>query len=127
MTGLADGAYTIEFNSTDNLGNTEATKSIQVTLFSWNYVFEDTYGRGTILKINLAHKFFQFTTPDKDYGIREATYMRQCGRALIIHHYDDELRLITMVVDTKLDFCVAIAWDTQTGKRYFLIDKAGTE
>jgi Mg-chelatase subunit ChlD len=127
MTGLADGVYIIEFNSTDNLGNTEPTKSIQVTLFSWNYVFEDTDGRGTILKINLAHKFLQFITPDKDYGIKEVTYMRQCGRAIIIHYYDDELRLITTSVDTKLDFCVAIAWDQQTGKRYFLIDKAGKE
>jgi hypothetical protein len=53
--------------------------------------------------------------------------MRQCGRAIIIHHYDDELRLITTAVDTKLDFCVAIAWDQQTGKRYFLIDKVGNE
>jgi 3D (Asp-Asp-Asp) domain-containing protein len=127
LVGLADGTYSIDYNSTDNAHNVEPTHTINVTLFSWNYIFEDTYGRGTILKINLAHKFFQFTTPDKDYGIREATYMRQCGRAIIIHHYDDELRLITTAVDTKLDFCVAIAWDTQTGKRYFLIDKAGTE
>jgi hypothetical protein len=127
LTTLTDGTYTIEYYSIDNVQNAEATQAINVTLFSWNYIFEDTYGRGTILKINLAHKFFQFITPDKDYGIRKATYMRQCGRALIIHHYDDELRLITTAVDTKLDFCVAIAWDTQTGKRYFLIDKAGTE
>jgi hypothetical protein len=127
LTSLADGVYTIEFNSTDNLGNAEATKSIQVTLFSWNYVFTDSYGRGTTLKINLAHKFFQFITPDKDYGIRNATYMRQCGRAIIIQHCDKELRLITVAVDTKLDFCVAIAWDLQTRKQYFLIDKAGKE
>jgi len=127
LTSLADGTYTIEYYSIDNVQNAEATQAINVTLFSWNHIFEDTYGRGTILKINLAHKFFQFITPDKDYGIKEATYMRQCGRTIIIHHYDDELRLITTVVDTKLDFCVAIAWDTQTGKRYFLIDKAGTE
>jgi len=86
-----------------------------------------SYGRGTILKINLAHKFFQFITPDKDYGIRKAICMRQCGRTIIIKHYDDELRLITATVDTKLDFCVTIEWDQQTGKRYFLIDKVGNE
>jgi hypothetical protein len=40
---------------------------------------------------------------------------------------DDELQLITTAVDTKLDFCVAIAWDMQTDKRYFLIDKVGIE
>ncbi|MEM3628630.1 MAG: hypothetical protein QXE06_04590 [Candidatus Bathyarchaeia archaeon] len=72
LAGLTDGVYTIEFNSTDNLGNTETTNSVQITLFSWNYIFTDSYGRGTILKINIAHKFFQFITPDKDYGIREA-------------------------------------------------------
>ncbi|MEM3697414.1 MAG: CARDB domain-containing protein [Candidatus Bathyarchaeia archaeon] len=127
LAGLADGVYIIEFNSTDNLGNVEAINSVQVTLFSWNYVFEDSYGRGTILKINLAHKFFQFITPDKDYGIREATYMRQCGRTIIIQHCDNELRLITMALDTKLDFCIAIAWDKQTHKQYFLIDKVGKE
>jgi len=127
LLSLADGAYTIEYYSIDNVQNTETAQAIKVTLFSWNYIFEDTYGRGTILKINLAHKFFQFTAPDKDYGIRKATYMRQCGRAIIIQHCDDELRLIATAVDTKLDFCVAIAWDMQTGKRYFLIDKVGIE
>jgi len=127
LTSLADGTYTIEYYSIDNVQNAETAQAINVTLFSWNYIFEDTYGRGTTLKINLAHKFFQFITPDKDYGIRKATYMRQCGRAIIIHYYDDELRLISTVVDTKLDFCVTMAWDMQTGKRYFLIDKAGKE
>jgi hypothetical protein len=53
--------------------------------------------------------------------------MRLCGRAIIIKHYDNELRLITVAVDTKLDFCVVIAWDVQTGIRYFLMDKVGVE
>jgi squalene-hopene/tetraprenyl-beta-curcumene cyclase len=127
LTSLADGTYTIEYYSIDNVQNAEVTQAINITLFSWNYIFEDTYGRGTTLKINLANKFFQFITPDKDYGIRNATYMRQCGRAIIIQHSDKELRLITVAVDTKLDFCVAIAWDLQTRKQYFLIDKAGKE
>jgi uncharacterized repeat protein (TIGR01451 family) len=127
LTGLADGVYSIDYNSTDNANNVESTNAINVTLFSWDYVFTDSYGRETTLKINIEHHFFQFITPDNDYGIRNATYMRRCGRAIIIKHYDNELRLITVAVDTKLDFCVAIAWDVQTGKRYFLIDKAGTE
>lgn len=127
LASLADGTYTIEYYSIDNVQNTETAQAINVTLFSWNYIFEDTYGRGTTLKINIAYKFFQFITPDKDYGIRNATYMRICGRAIIIRHYDSELHLITIAVDTKLDFCVAIAWDKQTGKRYFLIDRVGTE
>jgi uncharacterized repeat protein (TIGR01451 family) len=124
---LTDGVYTIEFNSTDNLGNMETTKSIQITLFSWNYVFTDSYGRGTTLKINLAHKFFQFITPDKDYGIRNATYMRIYNRAIIVRHKDNELKLATVFVDTKLDFCIAYAKDIQTGQEYWLIDKVGTE
>jgi len=127
LTALTDGVYTIEFYSTDNLGNIEATCSIQVTLFSWDYIFTDSYGRETILKINTEHEFFQFITPDKDYGIREATYMRVRRRRIIIWHKDSELRLITLAIDTKLDFCVAIAWDVETHTRYFLIDKPGKE
>ena len=127
LTSLTDGAYTIEYNSTDNVQNIEATHAIDVTLFSWNYIYQDTYGRGTTLKINLAHRFFQFIRPDKDYGIRNATCMKQCGRAIIISHCDKELRLITVSVDTKIDFCYAMAWDLQTRKCYLLIDKVGIE
>jgi len=127
LTSLPDGYYTIAFNSTDNVGNVGATHSFTVTLFSWNYIYQDTYGRGTTLKINLAHKFFQFIRLDKDYGIRVATYMKQCGRAIIISHCDKQLRLITVSVDTKIDFCYAMAWDLQTRKCYLLIDKAGIE
>ncbi|MEM2566856.1 MAG: hypothetical protein QXH20_00050 [Candidatus Bathyarchaeia archaeon] len=127
LISLADGVYTVEFSSTDNLGNVEATRSIQIILFSWNYIFIDSYGRNTALKINIAHKFFRFITPDKDYGIRKATYMRQCGRTIIIKHCDDELRLITIALDTKLDFCIATAWDKQAKKHYLLLDKVGKE
>jgi hypothetical protein len=127
LTSLHDGNYTIGFNSTDNVGNVETTHEVSVTLFSWNYVYQDTYGRGTTLKINLAHKFIQFITPNKDYGIRKATCMKQCGRAIIIEYCDKQLRLITVSVDTKIDFCYAMAWDLQTRKCYLLIDKAGIE
>lgn len=96
-------------------------------LYVWQYIFQDSYGRGTTLKINTAHKFFKFVTPDMDYGIRNAAYMRVWGRAVIIRHYDSELRLITTAVDSKLDLCIAVAWDVQTSKRYYLIDKAGIE
>jgi len=127
LTSLTDGAYTIECNSTDNVKNMESTHAVNVTLFSWNYIYQDAYGRGTTLKINLAHKFIQFITVDKDYGMRKATYMKQSGRAIIIEHYDKQLSLITIAVDTKLDFCCAIAWDLQTYKLYLLIDKVGME
>jgi hypothetical protein len=36
-------------------------------------------------------------------------------------------RAATLSVDTQLDFCIAYAKDLQTGKIYWLIDKAGTE
>jgi len=127
LSGLADDIYTIDFYSIDNAGNIEPSNNQTLTLFSWNYIFEDSYGRDTILKINAERKFFQFITPDKDYGIREATCMRVCRRSIIIYHRDDELRLITLAVDTKLDFCLAIAWDRQTRTRYFLIDRVGIE
>ena len=67
LTELTDGVYTIDYNSTDNANNVEPTNTINVTLFSWNYVFTDSYGRETSLKINTEHHFFQFITPDNDY------------------------------------------------------------
>ena len=53
--------------------------------------------------------------------------MRVYKRAIIIYHKDNELKLATVSVDTKLDFCIAYAKDIQTGKEYWLIDKVGTE
>jgi len=127
LSGLADGIYTLDFYSIDNAGNMEPSSNRTVTLFSWNYIFTDSYGRGTILKINMEYKFFQFIAPDEDCGIRNSTYMRVYRRTIIICHKDDEVRMIALAVDTKLDFCIAIAWDVQTRTRYFLIDKMGTE
>jgi len=80
----------------------------------------------TILKINIKHKFFQLITPDKDYGIRQATYMRKCGITIIIRYCNEEIRLISAAIP-KFDFCIAIAWDKQTRTRYFLLDKIGQE
>lgn len=127
LRSLADGTYTIDYYSMDKAGNAEVPNTLNVTLFSWNHIFEDSYGRGTMLKINLAHKFFQFITSDKDYGIREATYMHECGRALVIRHFDGELRLVTVAVDTRLDLCIAVAWDVQARRQYLLLDRAGVE
>lgn len=124
---LSDGIYAIDFNSTDNANNMEPTNTINVSLFSWSCVFIDGYGRKTMLKINLAHKFFQLITPDKDYGIRKALYMQECGGIITIKHHDNELRLTTLAMDTKLDLCIATIWDLQNGKCYFLLDVAGTE
>jgi len=127
LAGLSDGIYAIDFNSTDKADNMEPINTINVVLFSWDHTFTDTYGRNTVLKINLVHRFFQLITPDKDYGIRKATYMQQCINTIIIRHYDNELQLTTFTIDTKLDLCIATIWDLQNGKCYFLLDVAGTE
>jgi hypothetical protein len=123
LTSLRDGNYTIAYNSTDNVGNVEVTHQISITLFSWNCVFEDSYGRGTVLKINTAYKFFQFIAPGKDYGIRKTSCMQICGSVIIINHCDSQLKLMTIAVNAKLDLCMAIAWDKQTGKTYYLVHK----
>jgi len=101
-----------------------ATSWLAHTEFSWNHVFEDTCGRGTTLKINIPHKFFQFITPDRDYEITKATYMQELGTIL---HKDSELILIAWPVNIRRDFCIAWAKDPQTGKCYLLFDKPGME
>jgi hypothetical protein len=125
LIGLSDGVYNINYNSTDYVGNVESTNSIQVTLFSWKYTFEDSYGRGTILKINTEHKFFNFKTPDGDYGIIKAMYMQVRRSTIVIFHRDNELTLTTLGIDSRLDFCVAYAKDRQTRKTYWIIDRLG--
>jgi hypothetical protein len=122
LTGKS-GQYTVEASSPVD----ESCVRVYFTVFSWDYVFEDTDGRGTILKINVALKFFEFIRPSMDYGIKKAIFMQSYGRAIIISHNDKQLRLITVAVDTKLDFCIATAWDLQTRKCYLLIDKPGIE
>lgn len=121
MSWLTEGLY---------LGVHEGTNGIvNVLVPVWEYIYEDTHGRGTILKINTRtpQKRFQFTTPDKDYGIRNITDMRQRGcHSIVIRHFDSELRLMS-VTTNKLDFCMTTAWDLQTSKHYVLVDNPGIE
>jgi parallel beta-helix repeat protein len=117
-----DGVFEHTFTSDSELTHDE----FLMQTISWEYVFKDPL-RHTILKISTDDGYFQFITPDKDYGVRNATYMRVYKRTIIVLHEDGELRLITLALDITLDFCVANAWDVQTGKRYFLIDKVGIE
>jgi len=97
----------------------------------WNYVFTDSYGRGTNLKVNTTHQLFQFITPDRDYGIRKASAMQtsdtSLGTAISILHEDGELRLLAKAVSAPLDVCGAFAQDKRTGKSYSLLDKTGIE
>ncbi len=106
---------------------TDGTVDVRVPV--WEYVYEDTHGRGTTLRINTRtpEKRFQFTTPDQDYGIRNIVDMRQFGcHSIVIRHYDSELRLLA-VTTTKLDFCQTTAWDLQTKEHYVLVDNPGIE
>ena len=95
---------------------------------AWDYIFEDEE-RGTILKIDPTDSLFQFTTPDKNYGVRTAVYMHVIGltqRAITIKHNDNELNMAAIAVDTKTDFCLVVATDVQTHIRYMLVDKPAT-
>jgi hypothetical protein len=130
------GLYTVEMTLPYECGThdnfrkiVEVTKTAEVdfTLFSWDYIFEDTYGSGTTLKLNTAHNLLQFITPEKDYGVRTATFMKVTRVAIVIRHLDSQLKLNTASVDTKHDFCEAQAWDLLTGKYYVLLDKPGIE
>jgi len=123
LTALSDGVYTISFNATDNVGNMEAPESIQVTLFSWNCVFTDSYGRGTMLKINTQYKLFQFIAPGKDFGVRQDPKMFALCSVILIGYKDSEMQLAAAGAYGRLTFCTATAWDKQTGKRYLLIQK----
>jgi PKD repeat protein len=121
LTSLHDGNYTIGFNSTDNVGNVETTHEVSVTLFSWNYVFKDSDGRGTVLKVSTAYKFFQFTAPTKDFGVKYDSKMVQLGKQVIIICYEDKQMRLTATA-TNYETCLAIAWDKQTCKTYWLIE-----
>ena len=125
LTSVSDGNYTIAYNSTDNVGNVEATNMMDVVLFSWNHVFKDSDGRGTTLKINTAYKFFEFIAPDRDFGIKYAPKMTQICRQIIITCYEDsQMRFTATAVDDKT--CLASASDKQTGKTYWLIQHPPT-
>ena len=125
LSGLTrkSGQYTMEASSPADGDYVR----VHFTVFFWNYVFEDTYGRGTTLKINVALKYFEFIRPGMDYGIRKATVMQSFGRAIILCYMDRQLRLVAVAVDARLDFCIANGWDLQTHKSYVLIDKRGIE
>jgi len=120
----------ISLRVTDNEGATDVDTTTLTVSLLWDYAFEDPE-RGTKLYINIKDKTFQFITPDKDYGIREATTMYEgyvtvyyngeyvSLPAIIIRHNDGELRLLAYA-GTEAPFCYARAVDYETGKRYML-------
>jgi hypothetical protein len=83
-------------------------------------VFKDSDNRGTLLKINTDYKLFQFTAPSKDFGIKYDAKMTQlCKQVIIICYEDKDMRLGATAIDSKT--CLAIAYDKQTNKNYWLI------
>ena len=93
---------------------------------TWEYVFEDSR-RQTVLKISTDDKYFQFITPDKEFLVKQDSDMKVLKRVIVIRYEDWEIKILAIALDTKLDFCLAIAWDVQTRKTYFLLDRIGTE
>jgi len=140
LQGIATGYYTLTveyFTSEQTMTQTFAgtiseqerrcysvliSETGEMTSISWEHVFEDVK-RGTMLKISSDDKYFQFISPDRDFGPNRDAKMIQLKHAIIIYYEDKEMRLIATVVDDKIDFCSAIAYDKQTRKTYLLIDK----
>jgi PKD repeat protein len=124
--GAGPGTYTIkavldvlpyENNTADN-----TLVDGVVTLFSWDYEFADSV-RGTSLKINLDHKFFQFAAPTKDYGLKQDPSMNIQANKITIRFEDAELRLRSMIIDAKKITCSARAEDVQTGEIFWLVQR----
>lgn len=144
--GIGEGAYTLSLKSIASDGSVIGSQTCtgetsegktdlysasipetgEMEVFSWEYVFEDTK-RGTMLKISTDDKYFQFIAPDKEFSIKEAYKMVICKSAIFIWHKDSEIELVTVAIDTKIDFCFAYAKDVQTRKSYLLIDPIGNE
>jgi hypothetical protein len=93
----------------------------QMTAISWEHVFKDPK-RGTMLKISTDDKYFQFTAPGKDFGVKHDSNMKMLWHVIVINYGDSQMRLIATAVDDCIGFCVATAWDRQTGRFYMLID-----
>jgi hypothetical protein len=94
-------------------------------VISWEYIFEDTR-RETMLKISTDDKYFQFIASDETFSVKYDPDMLVGKHVTIICFKDDEIRLVTLAINTQIDFCFAYAKDMKTGK-YLLIDRSGIE
>ena len=106
--------------------NPDGTYTPKLSQITWDCVFEDSK-RQTVLKISTDDRYFQFITQDKEFLVKQDSDMKVLKRVIVIRYEDWEIKIFTIAVDTKLDFCLAIAWDIQTRKTYFLLDRIGTE
>ncbi len=124
ITTIANGNYTISYYSIDNLGNNEAQHSTYITLFSWTYVFTDSYGRGTVLQICTQYKLFQFTAPNKNFGVKYDPNIIVL-KNIIVMCFSDKAMSLVAAGDGKTGACAAVTLDKQTNKLYLLVSKPG--
>jgi uncharacterized membrane protein len=87
---------------------------------SWEYVFKDPK-RGTMLKISTDDKYFQFTAPNKDFGIKYDPKMTICRNIVTICYNDKEMCIAAIAATGKIKACAAIVLDKSTRRAYLLI------
>jgi hypothetical protein len=93
----------------------------------WEASYEDS-SSGTSLKISDDDKFFQFSTPEKDFPVKEADFLSVRGGFLIMWHSDPDITLAaTAILNPRIDFCLCYAVDKETGETYWLRDRIGAE
>jgi hypothetical protein len=93
----------------------------------YEHVFNDDV-RGTLLRISTDDGYFQFSTPDNDYEIKQAGNLIVLPNSLSLIHRDSEINLAVLAFpDESVDFCLAYARDVQSGQRYVLRDRIGPE
>ena len=66
-----EGTVKLEVND----GEFAVTATTSVKVIPWEYIFNDTFGRNTTLKINTAKRYFQFIAPTFNTGVIEAPGM----------------------------------------------------
>jgi hypothetical protein len=139
MVGKANGNYTLTveyatstqtttqtFNGTvspqqTNYYSVLLSQTGHMTAISWEYVFQDIK-RGTMLKISTGDKYFQFTAPGTDFGVKYDPKMMVLRNVIGIYYDDSTMRLIAAALVDRNNFCSAVAWDKQTNKVYLLIE-----
>ena len=101
--------------------------AIYEKIVEWKYTMADE-NTGAILNINTDTKQFQFSTPTKDFGVKQADLMIVRDSIVDIWHSDSDIRLTAFAItDPRIDFCLAVVRDRQTGLIYVLRDRIGQE
>jgi hypothetical protein len=109
------------------LDGSKTVTAIYEKIVEWKYIMADE-DTGAILNINTDTKQFQFSTPTKDFGVKHADLMIVRDSFVDIWHSDSDIRLTAFAItDPRIDFCLAVARDRQTGQTYILRDRIGQE